>query len=202
MRESELDWDRARGVLEERPLDLFSLFFRFLSIIAITRRFSSSRAATCPILTCRIQLERAISYHLLWFWAGDDLPVGSFCQKLFLLGARDGRFSATLMSRRHDDGCPQRMGYHDQCEGIRVNRSPLNFCGNLTPNPFPRGKGNNRLEGSDSCVFISSKRTGCRSLLQLDSGYAVEEGVELLCEKIAEEEFCECDHWGAYDDAA
>jgi hypothetical protein len=54
-------------------------------------------------------------------------------------------------------------GYHDEFGGIRVNSSPLNFCGittrtrgNLTPNRFPRGKGNNRF--GESCV--SDESTG------------------------------------------
>jgi len=34
-----------------------------------------------------IGLGKAELYHMLWFWGRSDLPVGSFCQKLFLLDA-------------------------------------------------------------------------------------------------------------------
>jgi hypothetical protein len=49
-------------------------------------------------------------YHRLWFWDGDDLPVGSFCQKLFLLRAEVARFRATLASVGQGDSCAYRMG--------------------------------------------------------------------------------------------
>ena len=45
-----------------------------------------------------IGLGKADLYHMLWFWGRSDLPVGSFCQKLFLLDAVVGRFWVGLAS--------------------------------------------------------------------------------------------------------
>ena len=45
-------------------------------------------------------------YHWLWFWDCDDLPVGSFRQKLFLLEAVVGRFRVRRASTGCRDGCP------------------------------------------------------------------------------------------------
>ena len=86
--------------------------------------------------------ENADFYHLLWFWDGYDLPVGLFRQKLFSLDAAVARLRAGLASYPHADCCPYGYGYHDKCEGIRLNSSPLNFCGKRgrelgeVPSPF------------------------------------------------------------------
>ena len=58
-----------------------------------------------------------IFYHRLWFWEGEHLPIASFCQKLFLLEAGFGRFSARWQvwdTGRvvHNVGVPLRMRRH------------------------------------------------------------------------------------------
>jgi hypothetical protein len=54
--------------------------------------------------------EMSFFYHLLWFWDGDDLPVGLFCQKFFLLDAGVVRFLGRSAGVGRDDNCAHRMG--------------------------------------------------------------------------------------------
>jgi len=54
--------------------------------------------------------EMSDFYHMLWFWNGDDLPVGLFYQKLFLLEAGVARLLGGLASVGQGDSCAYPTG--------------------------------------------------------------------------------------------
>src|SRR5258708_27341215 len=74
-----------------------------------TRRDSAERALRCKgrrkwrDFDGSKRAEMRNFYHRLWFWDGDDRPVGSFCRKLFLLEAGGARFHERLASAASAD---------------------------------------------------------------------------------------------------